>query len=187
MKWNSTPVIAIVAVLIFGAAAVLLIVSGGDNDGPIQSVGDTPNPTAVVRNTPAPGEFGSPPRLGDNVEAISPAHGQTVSQSSTRAIAGGAQPSGVCVTVNFENFGSSPDTIRWFHMAFDDQLVTQLTTVYGDPVNPDTGIPDGAEICYMPDEGLPVGMHTAAVSVGDPNFPTAPPRQIVAWSFEVTR
>ena len=176
MKWNSTPVIALVAVFVFVAAAVLLIRSGG---------GDDNGATQAPRSTPASGEFGDPPRLGDNVEAVSPAHGETVTQSSTLPVAGGSQPGGVCATVNFQDFGLSPDTIRWFHLAFDGELVTQLTTVYADPVNSDTGIPDGAVICYTPDEGIPVGMHTAAVSVGDPSIPAAPARQLVGWSFEV--
>lgn len=185
MRWNSTPVIALVAVIIFAAAAGLLILSGDDDGGPTPVSRNTPVATTAPRSTPAPGEFGAEPRLGDNVDAVSPEHGRTVSQLSTLPVAGGTQPGGVCAKVNFENFGNSADTIRWFHMAFDDQLVTQLTTVHPGPINPGTGIPDEAEICYTPEEGIPVGMHTAAISVGDPNIPSAPPRQIVSWSFEV--
>lgn len=185
MKWNSTPVIALVAVFIFAAAAGLLILAGGDDDGPVQGGGNTPIPTAPPRNTPASGEFGDPPRLGDNVEAVAPEHAQTVSQSSTLPLAGGTQPGGVCATVNFDDFGTSPETVRWFQMAFDGELVTQDTTVFFRGENSDTGDPTGMELCYMPDEGLPVGMHTAAVSVSDPNIPAAPARQVVGWSFEV--
>ncbi len=172
MKWNSTPVIALVAVLVFAAAAGLLMLAGGD---------DEPPPSSAVE-TPTPSKFGDPPRLGDNIEDVAPAHAQTVGQAATRPRPGAPAPSGVCVTVNFVD---TPENLRWFHMAYDEQLVTHLTTVF--PINPDaeTGEYGGAVISYETYDGLETGINSAAVSVSDPTVPNAVVRQVVGWKFEV--
>ena len=182
MKWNSTPVIALVAALIFAGAAALLFMAGGDGDSPAD--GSVATATASpVSNTPVSEKFGDPPRLGDNVEEVLPAWGQSVTQAQTVPVPDLSQPAGACAVINFQD---APDQLRWFHMAYDGELVTHLTTAFLRSSASDPDNPDGAILCYMPDEGLSVGVHTAAVSVTNPNDPNATPRQVVAWAFEVT-
>ena len=174
MKWNSTPVIALVAVVVFAAAAALLVFSRSDDPTP------SARPTSPV-DAPSPSAFGDPPRLGDAVLDVSPAHAEPIDQADTRPEFPIRAPAGLCATVSFED---TPETLRWFHLWFDGDLVTPSTTVFPTAEEVD-GIPVGADICYMPDEGLPVGVHTAAVTVSDPTVPNPIARQVVTWGFEV--
>ena len=72
--------------------------------------------------------------------------------------------------------------------ASEGGTVLELLVAPGQPVSVGQIIarlgPDDGVVCFMPPEGLPVGVHTAAVSVQNPRAQTAP-RQVVGWVFEV--
>ena len=80
------------------------------------------------------------------------------------------------------NFDGLPENGLWFRVAFDGkEVTTKLSWAVDSKENPTNG-----RLCYAPAEGFPVGKHSAALSVQDPNNPAAPTRQIVGWAFEVT-
>ena len=152
---------------------------------------DTPSASASAqtRSTPTPqasavSKFGVPPVLGGNVTDVAPGWGKSVKQAATRTTNRG-NPSGVCADVSY----NPPATSNlWFRMAVDGQEVTSKLTVIGhDKAAPvQTPQVSTATICYPPAEGLSVGIHTAAVSVQNPQNPQAPIVQTVSWKFEVT-
>lgn len=144
--------------------AVLATCGGGSKNGP-----------ATVSPTEDP--FGLPPTLGGNVVEVIPAHGSRVAQSETRSGTLNA-PSGVCVRANFEGL---PERTLWFRMAIDGVEVTDRLVWF-------LSAQDALEgtACYRQAEGLPVGLHSAAVVVQNPFNLNEPPRQLVAWAFEVT-
>lgn len=122
-------------------------------------------------------DYGPTPTLRDNIVAVSPAHGSTVSLASTMS-PDPANPNGVCVEVTFEN---TPQYGQWFRMAVNGEEVTPETTwIIATQENPEDG-----RLCYAPEEGLPEGRIQAAVSVQDPTNFSAPPRQVVSWAFDV--
>lgn len=163
-------VVGAAAVIILGAlAAVLVVVLGGDGEG-----GEAASPGATP--TRSTDEWGPAPELGGNVTGIMPGHRGQVRQALTRET---QQRTGVCAEVNYEDL---PQNQLWFRMAVDDREVTPELILFlrGTRENP-----EGATICYQPKEGLTPGIHSAAVVVQDPNSRTAPPKQVVAWKFEV--
>ncbi|MGH2610861.1 MAG: hypothetical protein ACRDHF_17405, partial [Tepidiformaceae bacterium] len=87
---------------------------------------------------------------------------------------------GICAEVTYEGL---PQNNRSFQMAFDDDIVTQELTLLlleGTEADPIRGL-----ICYATEEGLPLGVHSAAVAVQDPNNLAGPPDEVVGWKFEV--
>lgn len=129
--------------------------------------------------TPAPTEdpFGPPPSLGGNVVEVTPPHRARVPQAETRR--GTLQaPGGVCARASFAGL---PERTLWFRMAVDGVEVTDRLVWYLSSQNAAEGV-----VCFQPQEGLSVGLHNAAVAVQNPFNLNEPPRQLVAWSFEVT-
>jgi hypothetical protein len=143
-------------------------------DGP-----DDPLPTATPTSVTNPDRFGPAPVLGGNIEVLTPEHATSVPRAAT-AMVGQISPRGVCAQVNFEGL---PQSGQWFRMAVDGEEVTASSDVYWFVSSQQA---EGGTICYAPEAGLEPGVHTAALSVQDPTNPTAPTRQIVGWSFEVT-
>jgi hypothetical protein len=164
----------IVAVI---CACALVAAACGDGADPAPTA--TPAGTATrAAATNQPGDFGPAPRLGDNITKISPPHASRVTQKSTQS-PNADRPGGVCAEVNFEGL---PENTQWFRMAIgQDEVTTQLVWVV-----PDASEPKEGKMCYAPEAGLPVGRHTAAISVQDPRDPSQPTKQVVAWEFEVT-
>ncbi len=138
---------------------------------PTQVGGATATPAA----SPTVAWPGPAPKMTANITAIFPANGAKVTQASTR-LNKNTQLGGVCADISF---ASPVQSIQWFRMAVDAKEVTAKLTVL---VKADrkTG-----QICYAVDAGIPVGKHTAAVSVQDPSDTTGKILQIVAWAFEV--
>jgi hypothetical protein len=160
-------VLAIGVLVFFGVTALM---SGGDDDDFV-----LPEiPTA----TPDPSGFGPGPALDGRVVAVTPGHGETVTQESTRTL-DPHNPGGVCAEIEFEG-----TTGTWYRMAVNGEEVTAQTiwdlTRAEDPQSPDVG-----RLCFDPPEGLPVGRVQAAVSVQDPQEFDAPADEVVGWEFEV--
>lgn len=123
-------------------------------------------------------QFGPAPKLGGNVIKVQPAHAERIAQPLTRA-ATPDQPKGLCFEASFSGLDGN---IQWFRLVLDGQEVTpKLTWAVSSATNP-----TGGRACYPLKDGIPVGVHTAAVSVQNPNNPNEPPRQLVGWGFEVT-
>jgi len=175
----------------FAAAALALavLVSGACGDSTATDFSKTTPSTATATRTVAaaktptpagtPGSFGPAPKLGGNIPKVSPAHGSTVTQASTRS-PNPERPGGVCFEADFTDL---PENSLWFRMALDDQEVTvKLTWVVASK-----DAPTGGRACYAPAEGIPVGRHTVAVAVQNPNSTREPTRQLVSWGFEVSK
>jgi len=111
------------------------------------------------------------------VLAVTPAHASRVSQAETRSD-GLQAPRGVCVRASF---GGLPERTLWFRMAVDGVEVTDRLVWYLSTLDSQEGT-----ACYQPPEGLPLGVHEAAVAVQNPFNLNEPPRQLVSWAFEVT-
>lgn len=156
------------ALFALGLAAALLLAACGDGPDPVP----TPSPTPDV------GEFGPPPDLGGNILKVSPPHGVTVSQASTRS-PDPSRPGGICAEVSFQG---TPQYGQWFRMAVDGVEVTDRLTW----VIPTQEDPKNGRVCYAPAEGLAPGRHEAALAVQDPLNPSAPTKQVVGWAFMVT-
>ena len=161
------------------AFALILFATAACGDGPAKTAGGGAVGAPVSATAPAiPADFGPAPKLGGNVKTISPAHAAQVKQASTRSPVA-ATPKGLCADVNFDGL---PENGLWFRVAFDGkEVTTKLSWAVDSKENPTNG-----RLCYAPAEGFPVGKHSAALSVQDPNNPAAPTRQIVGWAFEVT-
>jgi DNA-binding CsgD family transcriptional regulator len=114
--------------------------------------------------------FGPPPAMTEHITAVSPAHGETVSQADT--------PAGACASATFEGL---PGQGTWFRLQLDGADVTALAVWTIDLPLP----PSGGKLCYSPAAGLEPGRHTATVEVRDPNDTAAPALETVTWSFEV--
>lgn len=157
------------AVVVIGVAILIGVLMLGGND-------DNGNPAAA---TPDPSGFGPAPVFEGNITSVEPAHGETVNQAST-VTTDPRDPKGVCANVTFEE-----TTGIWYRMAINGEEVTERTTWYlGATAAGET--PETGTICYVPEEGLPVGRVDAAVSVQDPQSFDSPPRETVGWKFEVT-
>jgi len=133
----------------------------------------TPDASAAASATVAwPGPA---PKMTANITDITPKHGIQVNQASTRQ-SKSTQLGGVCAKISFAD---PVQSIQWFRMVLDTTEVTAKLTVL---VSSDqkTGT-----ICYATDAGIPVGRHTAAVSVQDPSDTTGKILQLVGWAFEV--
>jgi hypothetical protein len=153
-------------------AALLLFAACGDGaDTP-----ETPTPEPTVD----PLSFGEPPVLGGNILEISPAHAEQVTRAAT-ITRNELDPKGVCVKVSFTGL---PTFGQAFRFIIDETEVTAAgDTVWVIATNES---PKDGRICYAPEGGIPVGRHTAAIAVQDPNNTTGPYKQIVDWKFEVT-
>lgn len=134
----------------------------------------TPRPTLAQPTIPLTGPT---PRLGGNVTKVSPAHGAQVTQASTRTLDPG-RPGGLCFEASFEGL---PENSLWFRVRIDEQEVTNKMTWVVDSLES----PSAGRGCYAPAEGLPVGLHNAAIAVQNPNSTTEPTKQLVVWAFEV--
>ena len=167
-------------------AAVLLLAACGSDSGKTLGSGErlshTPTvPSSVTVTVPAgataSGSAEPAPVLGGNVTAISPVHGATVRQITTTS-PDPQNPHGVCAKVDFTDL---PENFQWFRMVFDGQEVTSQLVL----IAKSTEAPKDGSICYAPEKGFSVGHHIAGVAVESPRDPTASPRQIVQWSFDV--
>jgi len=157
-----------------GALPCALLLLAACGDGP-----DEPA-AATATSSVAADAFGPAPLLGGNIDQISPAHGARVAQAQT-VTTNRLNPRGVCVKVNFNGL---PTYGQSFRFIVDEKEVTAGgDTVWIIPTNES---PKDGTICYSPDGGLPVGVHSAAIGVQDPSNLTGPFKQIVDWKFEVT-
>lgn len=169
-------------------AAALLLAACGDGADPTpaentatsQANPSTAASTATVLPTRTTG-FGQPPVLGGNVTKVSPEHGTTVTQQSTRSPIA-ERPGGVCAEVNFEGL---PENFQWFRMAITQEgqsplEVTQELTLVAAGQDAEEG-----KLCWAPEAGLPVGRYQAAIAVQNPNNPNESTRQLVGWEFDV--
>jgi len=143
----------------------------------------TPNATVSASETAAanasanatPAWPGPAPKLTANITDITPKHGVQVNQASTH-MDKNTLLGGVCAKISFAD---PVQSIQWFRMVLDTTEVTaKLTVVVSSDQKTGT-------ICYATDAGIPVGRHTAAVSVQDPSDTTGKILQIVGWAFEV--
>lgn len=160
--------------------ALLAFAACGDGPDPVTPTAAPSSAATPGASASIPADFGPAPKLGGNIDAITPEHGQKVTQRDTRSV-DPARPRGLCAVVNFDNL-SGQDTLRWFRMAFDGVEVTpELTWL----VAPETGDRSGGRVCFAPTEGFKVGKHSAAVSVADPNNVSAAAKQTIGWAFEV--
>lgn len=159
-------------------------------DGP--GVTGTPTPRTVpttAGRTPDTGASatawpGPAPRLTANITAITPTHGQQISQADTQSPDAG-RPRGVCIEALFKDLPLGEGQL-WFRMALDGKEVTDATgSTWLVPTQAADAI--GGRFCYAPRAGFAPGRHTAAVSLQNPNNPNEPARQVVGWAFEVTQ
>jgi hypothetical protein len=133
-----------------------------------------PTPTPNIGTYPGPD-----PKLGGNITAISPTNGQAITQLDSQS-PNATKPRGICFVADFTDLPENEGPL-WMRMALDGNEVTeQLTWLVATKDNP-----TGGRACYAPEKGLPVGKHSAAVSVQNPSNPNEPPKQLVAWKFEI--
>lgn len=139
----------------------------------------TPNATISASQTAAAGATpawpGPAPKMTANILDITPKHGIQVNQASTK-LDKSSGLGGVCAKISFAD---PVQNIQWFRMVLDTTEVTAKLTVLVS-ADQQTGT-----ICYATDAGIPVGRHTAAVSVQDPSDTTGKILQLVGWAFEV--
>jgi hypothetical protein len=180
-----------VGLLLAVTVALAAACGGSSSNKTIKNAGDiaknSPSASAAANATPTPApsavtEFGVPPVLGGNVTKVRPEWGKSVSQASTKT-PNKATPNGVCADISY----SAPATnALWFRMAVDGTEVTQKLIVTQHVVGPTATTAETGTICYAPAEGLTPGMHSAAVSVQNPQDPQAAIVQTVSWKFRVT-
>lgn len=160
----------------FAGAAFLFTACGDGPDTPATTA--TPGAPGVTGTAGIPEDFGPAPVLGGNITSITPEHAAKVTQASTRTVNLG-DPKGICAQVTFDGL---PQYAQWFRMAVDGVEVTEeLLWIVPTREAPTTG-----KVCFVPEAGLAVGKHTAAIAVQDPNNPLAESKQVVGWAFEVT-
>jgi hypothetical protein len=159
-------------VIVVVAAGATFALGGDDDDDGGQVATGTPTPTQATGDP-----FGKAPAMTEHITQVIPAHGLKVQQRNTRPTASG--PSGVCAVVNYKDLAENN---QWFRMAFDDKEVTQELTLI---IKGTQASPEGATMCYAPDGGVPVGIHSAAIIMQDPRDTSGTARELVAWKFEV--
>ena len=129
---------------------------------------------------PAGSALGPAPKLGNVITKISPEHGKTVTQASTRT-PNQRQPGGVCFETDFTRLPEA--NLTWYRMAFDGKEVTiEVIWVVSDK----TTAAKTGRACYAPKDGFVPGRHQLAVVVQDPGNPSAPSLDVVAWEFDVS-
>jgi len=168
-KTNALPfLVAGGVILLAGIAAAAILLRGGDDD-------DSAIPATTT--TPTSTEFGREPSLDGNVFEIFPEHAATVKQAET--LPGNPDhPGAVCLRIRFEETNGT-----WYRMAVDGIEVTEQTIWIG--INPTTNeLPEEAQLCYDPPEGLRTGLIDASVVVQEPNG-ISPVKEIVEWRFRV--
>ncbi|MFN8505983.1 MAG: hypothetical protein U0547_00290 [Dehalococcoidia bacterium] len=177
MTGSARIILAGAGALVIALTALFAACGDGPDKPPRTSRRRTPTTAGTPRPTlaqPTIGLTAPAPRLGGNVTKVSPAHGATVSQASTRTI-DPSRPGGLCFEASFEGL---PENSLWFRLRMDEQeLTTKMTWVVDSFENPTAG-----RGCYAPAEGLPVGLHNAAVAVQNPNSATEPTKQLVVWA-----
>ncbi len=167
------------AVAALAAIVALPACGGGADELPpdLTPASGTASATPAGAASPTP-RIGPSPALGGYVTLITPNNGQILSQLDTQS-PNPSKPRGVCFQADFKDL---EQTGLWFRMAVDDKEVTvELVWLVTNRESP-----TGGRACFAPPEGLKVGRHTAAVSVQNPSNAAEPPRQIVAWAFDVT-
>jgi hypothetical protein len=168
-------------------AAIALAACGDGPDSPATPDSTTAAATETVpatTNTPgAVPSIEAPVIPEGNVEAIRPEHGAVVKQIDTRSPNPNDPSNGVCVQVSFEDL---PENFQWIRMIFNEEEVTVSPDILlVAPSSAQQTAPEGGSMCYMPEEGLPVGVHTVTVGIQNPRNLSEPTRQIVQWQFEV--
>lgn len=163
-------------ILVTAAAAALLAAAvscGGDTAEPATD-GTAPSPATSPTSTPDP--FGPPPQLGEYVLEVVPPHRAQVRQEEL-VVESPLTPGGICARVDFRDLA---ENALWFRMAVDGEEVTPRLSWFARANSTE------ATVCYAPPEGLAPGIHQVALVVQNPFNQNEPPRQIVAWGFEVT-
>jgi hypothetical protein len=159
------------AALLFPVVAVALAACG-DGPDPVP----TPTPTRAAATPPAGSPTIPPPDVpSGNIDAIRPQHGARIPQAQTRSPDPNNPANGL------------PENFQWVRMFFDDTEVTVSPDIL--LIAPTTArdqAPQGGTMCYMPRDGLSVGVHTVTVGIQNPRNPQEPTRQVVQWQFEVT-
>ena len=164
--------------LILGTVVIVAVVAGatfalgGDDDGGGTVAGGTATATRATGDT-----FGAAPKMTAHITQVIPSHGTKIQQRTTLPSGRGA--SGICAVVNYKDL---PENNQWFRMAVDDAEVTQKLTLVLEGTEAD---PKGATMCYAPEGGVPVGVHSAAIIMQDPRDTSGAPKELVAWKFEI--
>jgi hypothetical protein len=181
---------SILTISVLGAVFALAAACGSSNKtikNGEQIANSSPAASAAANATPTPApsgvaEYGQPPVLGGNVTDVAPGWGKSVKQADT-VIKNKENPrGGVCVDIKY----AAPATdATWYRMAVDGQEVTQKLIVVQHIKGPTATTAATGTLCYGPSEPLSLGVHSAAVSVQQPNALTASPLQTVAWKFKV--
>ncbi len=168
------------AILVGGLAAIAVLivvafVAADDDDGPGASAAGTPTPT--VSGDP----FGPAPTMTEHIHKVTPEHESRVQQAQTIESPNGGR--GICAEITYEGL---PQNQLHFLMALDGELVLpekySLVLIEGTEADPIRGL-----LCHGTEggPGLSPGIHSAAVSVQDPNNFSAPATEVVGWKFEV--
>jgi hypothetical protein len=163
------------------AIAVLIVVAvvaagGGDDDDDANAAPGEETPTRVPEDA-----IGPAPTMTDHIQKVTPEHGSKVQQAQTIESPNGGR--GICAEVRYEGL---PQNNLHFLMALDGELVlpakTSVILLEGTEANPIRGL-----LCHGTEggPGLSPGIHSAAVSVQDPNNLNAAASEVVGWKFEV--
>jgi hypothetical protein len=171
-------------VFVFCSAATALVFAAcGDGPDAVATSTPTAETTATAASSATQGTLPSPTVPDRNIEAISPAHGEKVPQLDTRSPNRDDPRNGACAQVNFEGL---PEQFQWIRMFFDEEEVTVSPDVLLiAPQSASQQTPDGGTICYAPQDGFSVGLHTVTIGIQNPRNPSEPTRQIMQWQFEV--
>lgn len=181
----------LVGLLVAVTLALAAACGGSSSNKTIKNAGDiaknSPSASAAANATPTPApsavtEFGVPPVLGGNVTDVAPGWGKSVTHAQTLK-ADTDKNTAVCGKINFD---PPVQNIQWFRMAVDGTEVTTQATV---AVRTDSSDKvQGSAICWAPKDGkgLSAGIHSAAISVQNPQDPQAAIVQTVSWKFRVT-
>ncbi len=175
---------SLAACALFGSALAF----AACGDGPDDPATATPT-TAGSTVTQPPSSATAPPTIEaptipeGNVEAIRPEHGAKLTQAETRNPNPDDPAHGVCIQVNFDGL---PEQFQWLRMVIDEQEVTvSPDIILLAPSSAQQQTPEGGTMCYVPPEGLGVGIHTVVVAIQNPRNPQEPTRQLIEWQFEV--
>ena len=179
----SDSMLRVIGLGIGGLALAALAVACGDGPDPV--VTRTATTAAVATATVPPAQTIPAPTIPEgNIEAIKPVHGAKIPQAATRNTVPDDPTNGVCVQVNFDGM---PEQMQWVRMIVDEEEVTvspDILLFY--PTDAQETEPEGGTMCYLPPDGLSVGVHTVTVGIQNPRNPQEPNRQIVQWQFQVT-
>jgi hypothetical protein len=119
--------------------------------------------------------------MTEHILSVTPEHGSKVPRARTIESPNGGR--GICAEVAYEGL---PQNNLHFLMALDGELVlpkyTSVVVTEGTQADPVKGL-----LCHGTEggPGLSPGIHSAAVSVQDPDNLSAPASEVVGWKFEV--